>query len=58
MNETYLYLAMGAGVLALLFALWKSAWIMKQDPGTDKMKEIGAAVREGAMAFWPGNIKY
>ncbi len=43
--------ALGAGVVALLFALWKSAWINRQDAGTDKMKEIGAAVREGAMAF-------
>ena len=40
-----------AGVCALLFALFKSMWIRKQDPGTEKMKEIGAAVREGAMAF-------
>ena len=50
-----LYAAMGAGVIALIFAFWKTAWINKQDPGTDKMKEIGAAIREGAMAntrFW------
>jgi K(+)-stimulated pyrophosphate-energized sodium pump len=45
------YVAIGAGVVALLFALWKTAWINKQDAGTDKMKEIGAAIREGAMAF-------
>jgi K(+)-stimulated pyrophosphate-energized sodium pump len=51
MNESLLYMSIGAGALALLFALWKSAWINKQDAGTDKMKEIGAAVREGAMAF-------
>ena len=51
MNTTYLYVAIGAGGLALLFAYWKTLWINKQDPGTDKMKEIGAAVREGAMAF-------
>ncbi len=40
-----------AGALALVFAFIKSMWINKQDAGTDKMKEIGAAVREGAMAF-------
>jgi len=45
------YSALGAGLLALLFALWKSSWINRQDAGTDRMKEIGAAVREGAMAF-------
>lgn len=39
------------GILALLFAWWKSVWISKQDPGNERMREIGAAVREGAMAF-------
>ncbi|KMQ50711.1 V-type membrane-bound sodium-translocating pyrophosphatase [Chitinispirillum alkaliphilum] len=51
MDVTLLYASLGAGLVALLFALWKSNWINKQDPGTPKMKEIGAAVREGAMAF-------
>ncbi|MCX7726885.1 MAG: sodium/proton-translocating pyrophosphatase, partial [Chitinispirillaceae bacterium] len=51
MNLTYLYIGIGAGVLALLFAYFKSMWIMKQDQGTDKMKEIGKAIHEGAMAF-------
>jgi K(+)-stimulated pyrophosphate-energized sodium pump len=40
-----------SGVLALLYAFWKSTWIAKQDPGNEKMQEIGQAVREGAMAF-------
>lgn len=39
------------GLLALGFAYYKATWINKQDPGTEKMQEIGAAVREGAMAF-------
>ncbi|MBD3419976.1 MAG: sodium-translocating pyrophosphatase [Chitinivibrionales bacterium] len=51
MDVNLIYMSIGAGVLALLFAFWKSTWINKQDAGTDKMKEIGAAVREGAMAF-------
>ncbi len=51
MNNSLILAAGGAGILALLFAFMKSAWINKQDPGTDKMQEIGAAVREGAMAF-------
>jgi len=44
-------LVLVAGLLALLFAAYKSAWIMRQDPGNEKMQEIGKAVREGAMAF-------
>ncbi len=51
MNTNLIYLALGSGVLALLFAFFKSTWVNKQDPGTERMQEIGAAVREGAMAF-------
>jgi len=51
MDLNLLYASIGAGVVALLFAIWKTAWINRQDAGTDKMKEIGKAIREGAMAF-------
>ena len=37
--------------MALAFALIRSSWVNKQDPGNEKMVEIGLAVREGAMAF-------
>jgi len=40
-----------AGVFALIYALIKTRWINKQDPGNEKMQAIGQAVREGAMAF-------
>ncbi|MCB2200696.1 sodium-translocating pyrophosphatase [bacterium] len=39
------------GVVGLLFALWKSNWVNKQDAGNDYMREIGGHIREGAMAF-------
>jgi len=52
MNLDYLLVTIiGSGILALLFALWKSIWVKKQDGGNEKMVEIGQAVREGAMAF-------
>ena len=50
-TNNLLYVALGSGVLALIFAWWRTQWINNQDPGTAKMQEIGAAVREGAMAF-------
>jgi K(+)-stimulated pyrophosphate-energized sodium pump len=49
--ESWFYLIPAAGVLALLFALLKSAWINGQDAGDDKMKEIAGHIHEGAMAF-------
>ena len=39
------------GIVALIYAFVKSSWVNKQDPGNEKMIEIGTAVREGAMAF-------
>ncbi|MBU1909100.1 MAG: sodium/proton-translocating pyrophosphatase, partial [Verrucomicrobia bacterium] len=51
MQTNFLYLSLGAGLVALVFAWWKTTWIYRQDPGTEKMQQIGAAVREGAMAF-------
>ncbi|MBX7058951.1 MAG: sodium-translocating pyrophosphatase [Leptospirales bacterium] len=47
----YTYLTIGAGVLALLYAFWRTAWIQRQDPGTEKMQKIGSYIAEGAMAF-------
>jgi len=28
------------GILALLYTFWKTSWIKKQDPGTEKMQKI------------------
>ena len=39
------------GLLALLFALFKSAWVSRQDPGNEKMQELAGHIQEGAMAF-------
>jgi K(+)-stimulated pyrophosphate-energized sodium pump len=49
--EGWFYLIPAAGVLALLFALVKSAWIRKQDSGNEAMQEIAGHIYEGAMAF-------
>ena len=46
-----LYYVLGSGVLAMLYAFWKTNWINGQDEGTDRMKQIGASIADGAMAF-------
>ncbi len=49
--ENLFYLIPVSGVIAILFGLMKSSWINKQNPGNEKMQEIGLAIREGATAF-------
>ncbi len=43
--------AIGAGVLALLFAVVKFSGINKMSEGTDRMKEISGFIHDGAMAY-------
>lgn len=50
MNQL-LWLAPGAGLLALAFAWYLIMGINKADKGTPKMQEISDAISEGAMAF-------
>ena len=49
--NTYLWAVINAGVLALIYAAWKTNWINKQDQGTERMVLIGKSIAEGAMAF-------
>jgi K(+)-stimulated pyrophosphate-energized sodium pump len=51
MINTIIYLIPVAGVIALLFTYLKSAWVTKQDVGTEKMARISANIAAGAMAF-------
>ncbi len=39
------------GIAGLLFTLFRSAWVAKQDPGTERMVQIAKNISEGAMAF-------
>lgn len=45
------------GVIALAFAAMLAARVNKQEPGTDRMKEIAAAISEGAQAFLTAEYK-
>jgi K(+)-stimulated pyrophosphate-energized sodium pump len=46
-----------AGALALLYTAYKSAWVSKQEIGTEKMKKISEHIYEGAMAFLKAEYK-
>ncbi len=49
--DNHLFWIIGTGIIGLLFSFWKTSWISRQEEGTDRMKKIGAAISEGAMAF-------
>ncbi|MDY6917608.1 MAG: sodium-translocating pyrophosphatase, partial [Chloroflexota bacterium] len=40
-----------AGVLAFAFAAYLIVYVLKQDQGPERMREISQAIKEGAMAF-------
>jgi K(+)-stimulated pyrophosphate-energized sodium pump len=45
------YLAIAAAVSGLLLAAYFARVVHRADPGNARMEELGAAIREGAMAF-------
>ena len=46
-----LILAIVAGAVALVFAVYLAVRVLRADEGTERMQEIGAAIQEGANAF-------
>ena len=46
-----IYFAVLAGVLGLIAAASFAAYVLRQDEGSERMREISAAIKEGAMAF-------
>jgi K(+)-stimulated pyrophosphate-energized sodium pump len=49
--QTLLYLVPLCGVAALVFAVVRSRWVNRQDPGDETMVRIAGHIRDGAMAF-------
>jgi len=55
--DNLIYVLPALGVLALLFVVWKSAWVSKQEVGTEKMGRIADNIAVGAMAFLKAEYK-
>jgi K(+)-stimulated pyrophosphate-energized sodium pump len=49
--SSMLLLAIGAGVLAVLYGVVQTASLMRASPGNARMQEIAAAIQEGAQAY-------
>jgi len=46
-----IYMPIAAAAIGLIYMLIKRSWVMKQDAGDGKMKEIADHIYEGALAF-------
>jgi len=57
MGQTITYLVPALGVLALLYTFWRSAWVTRQEVGTERMGRIAKNISEGAMAFLRAEYK-
>ncbi|MEG2101449.1 MAG: sodium/proton-translocating pyrophosphatase, partial [Flavobacterium sp.] len=57
MNSFMIYLPIVMAILGLLFMGIKRAWVLKQDAGDGKMKEISDYIYEGALAFLKAEYK-
>ena len=51
MESMMIYMPIAMALLGLAYMLVKKSWVMKQDAGDGKMKEISDYIYEGALAF-------
>tara|TARA_B100000497_G_scaffold126530_1_gene165664 strand:- start:273 stop:2732 length:2460 start_codon:yes stop_codon:yes gene_type:complete len=51
MGQYMIYMPIVAAILGLAYMMIKQSWVIKQDAGDGKMKEISDHIYEGALAF-------
>ncbi|WP_283637260.1 sodium-translocating pyrophosphatase [Aquaticitalea lipolytica] len=57
MESMMIYMPIAMALLGLAYMLVKKSWVMKQDAGDGKMKEISDYIYEGALAFLNAEYK-
>ena len=51
MESMMIYMPIAMAILGLIYMVIKQSWVMKQDAGDGKMKEISDHIYQGALAF-------
>jgi len=57
MGKYMIYMPILAAILGLIYMVFKRSWVLKQDAGDGKMKEISDHIYEGALAFLNAEYK-
>lgn len=50
-DKMFLWISVAIGAVSLVFAWLLAKKVLAQDPGTEKMQEVSAAIKEGALAY-------
>jgi len=56
-SSTITFVTFALGLVALGYTFWKSAWVSKQEVGTERMGRIAEDIADGAMAFLKAEYK-
>ncbi|HEX7342385.1 MAG TPA: sodium-translocating pyrophosphatase [Rhodanobacteraceae bacterium] len=51
LHQYGLWIALACAVVAILYGVFSVRWILAQSPGNERMREIAAAIQEGARAY-------
>ena len=57
MGNTLIMILPLLGVVGLIYTFWRSAWVNRQEVGTDRMATIAKNIADGAMAFLKAEYK-
>jgi len=57
MESIMIYAPIALALIGLIYMIIKQSWVMKQDAGDGKMKEISDHIYEGALAFLKAEYK-